>query len=819
MSIVQERHSTNVIDSLRSLVRHECSVVRDGLVNTVLTEELVPGDLVEVVQGDRVPADLRWVEVNGLGVDEAVLTGEGKVARKGVGEVAVEAQIQDRVCMGFMGSTVAVGNGRGVVVATGEQTELGRMAMMAAETEDGEGSSLGKSPLQEAMSDLGAYLSKISIACIAVICVLGMLQGKPILKMFTIGVSLAVAAIPEGLPIVTTVTLAIGCQQMAKRHVLVRKLAAVESLGATSVICADKTGTLTRNVMSVRQLRVGDGPVLDTVQLAAHRHSIPDAVRSLLVSGMMASHAVSGLHGSPTERAIFLCADDLGVPAPLSARTREAEVPFDSERKWMAVAHREPGHGGPAVYHCKGSAERVIERCVAADPRVRAGWLAAAHDMETRGLRVLAVAQGHELDRLTFQGLLGMADTPRDNIREAVRAAARDSGVRVVMITGDAERTAVSISLELGVLGEEDMEEGAAAAAAAHKRGPLAAARPGTCISGQQVEALSVAALASMVPQCRVFYRVTPAHKQKIVLAYRSVGAVVAMTGDGVNDAPALKVADVGIAMGSGSDVAKEAAQMILVDDNFHSIMSGIEEGRSIYANIRNFLRFQLTTSVASMGIVGLCTLLNMHLPLKAVQILFINIIMDGPPAQSLGLEPSDPALLQGPPRSRSQAVVSREILEATFLNATVMIGCVLAVYSWGLDRYPGEADTTRVHANTLAFVTFVLLQAFNALNCRSQRVSVTKLPLTSNRAFLYSVGGVLVCLVLLTEVPFLAYIFETTSLSLPQWLACAAISSLVVASDEARKKWGVGGGGGERVGREVGEEERLLEVVVDKTS
>jgi Ca2+-transporting ATPase len=776
VSFVQEYRSERTMDALRLLAVHDAHVVRGGARCRVGAEELVLGDLVVLETGDRVPADARVVSGAQLGVDESSMTGETTVARKDPARVlAPDAALHERGNMVMMGSMVVTGNGTAVVVATGADTELGTIAAMVDDADNDR-----KTPLQANMADLGTQLSMVSMAIIAVIGVIGVVfQGKSVMQTFTIGVSLAVAAIPEGLPIVVAVTLAMGCQRMARRNTLIRKLPAVESLGATSVICADKTGTLTRNEMTVRKLYSAEEDEIVSVASAdgapsqpygraaprEHRASIermpgPSASTSslllpasqssqssrsvpleeggraraslerLLIDAMMASHATTSAHGAPTERCIFACASSLGVAPRGSETTRDSEIPFDSERKWMAIAHR-TGRGAALRHYAKGTPERVLERCAKADSTSRAHWAAISHRMEADGLRTIAVATGESLDALTFVGFIGMSDAPRDGVAEAIRTAQRQSGIRVAMITGDAGRTAISIAHELGILdGIDDGGDGGggdsidnignrsnisnnnnnnnnngssssnqnsntnttqngAATSAAMLSPAMRPAYLAASLSGEQLDAMSVASLAAVIGGCRVFYRVSPAHKKKIVDAYRSLGLVVAMTGDGVNDGPALRAADVGIAMGSGTDVAKEAAEMVLVDNDFSSILGAVEEGRSIYANIRNFLRFQLTTSAAALGLTGLCTLTGMPLPLKAVQILFTNILMDGPPAQSLGCEPSDPAILRQPPRERDQAMVSLDILFSVVITSVTMIAVTMGMFSWALAAFP----------------------------------------------------------------------------------------------------------------------------------
>ena len=753
---IQEFNSEKTIEALKSLVTHSCRVIRGGVYTVVQAEDLVVGDLVSIETGDRVPADLRLVDVNQFMLDESVLTGESDALSKSIVAVATDAPLHDRVGMAYMGTVSVSGNAKGLVVRTGNDTELGKIASLVDDDDD------DSSPLQKNMNQLGQSLSIFSMGIIAVICVFGVfIQGSSWLEMFTTGVSLAVAAIPEGLPIVVTVTLALGCQRMAKRKALIRRLPAVEALGATSVVCVDKTGTLTQNKMTVRKLFVAaDNATIEVPSGAKAPERMTNALEELLRAGMLCNNAASAEIGTPTERALLNCALNAGLIDMRPTWKRTHEDPFTTETKRMLVTYNVPEQG--EVTFVKGS-EAVIDSCDL-DAASKAKYLKLSDSMSAEGLRVLTVAKGTP-SKLTFIGLIAINDPPRLGVGEAIRSIAVNSGIKTVMITGDARPTAEAIGKELNIL-------------TAGSNGSTT----GRSMSGAEVEQLSVQELADVIENVCIFYRATPSVKRRLVEAYKAKGHVVAMTGDGVNDAPALKKADVGIALGSGQDVAKEASEMILVDDNFSTIVAAIEEGRSIFANIRKFILFQLTTSAAAMSIIATCTMLDLPLPLTPTQILLINVIMDGPPAQSLGVEAPEEDTMRLPPRDPKAAVVSRQIIVSVFLSAVLMVISVVGIFADALKT------GTEAHAATVAFTTFVLFQVFNAINCKSHYLSIIHMDFATNRLFLYAIGGCICAQIAVVHVPFISYIFETEPLTLREWVTSAAIASSVIVLSEVRK-------------------------------
>uniref|UniRef100_A0A673KT61 Calcium-transporting ATPase n=1 Tax=Sinocyclocheilus rhinocerous TaxID=307959 RepID=A0A673KT61_9TELE len=649
-----------------------CSSVREGRLEHLLARELVPGDTVCLSVGERVPADLRLFEAMDLSVDESSLTGETTPCTKTSAPqpAATNGDITSRSNIAFMGTLVRCGKAKGIVIGTGENSEFGEVfKMMQAEEAP-------KTPLQKSMDLLGKQLSLYSFGIIGVIMMVGWLQGKYILDMFTIGVSLAVAAIPEGLPIVVTVTLALGVMRMVKKRAIVKKLPIVETLSCCNVICSDKTGTLTKNEMTVTHLFTSDGQHAEVTGVGYNNsgevlmdgevvHGFSNtSISKIVEAGCVCNDAVirsNTLMGRPTEGALIALAMKMGLEGLQQEFVRLEEIPFSSEQKWMAVrvVHRTQ-QDKPAVFFVKGAYEQIIRFCTSYNSK--GGTLPLTHQqrelfqqqksyMGTAGLRVLAFASGSEMGALTFLGLVGIIDPPRAGVKEAV-ATLISSGVAVKMITGDSQETAVSIGMTFKLVNPFLSQLGA------------------------------MKLIWNLSPQIVVFYRASPRHKLKIVKSLQNVGAVVAMTGDGVNDAVALKAADIGVAMGqTGTDVCKEAADMILVDDDFQTILSAIEEGKGIYNNIKNFVRFQLSTSIAALTLISLATLMNFPNPLNAMQILWINIIMDGPPAQSLGVEPVDRDVIRKPPRNVRDSIITRSLIVKILVSSSFIVCGTLFVF------------------------------------------------------------------------------------------------------------------------------------------
>uniref|UniRef100_A0A8C7NNB1 P-type Ca(2+) transporter n=1 Tax=Oncorhynchus mykiss TaxID=8022 RepID=A0A8C7NNB1_ONCMY len=726
----QEYRSEKSLEELGKLVPPECHCVREGHLERMLARELVPGDTVCLSVGERVPADLRLFEATDLSVDESSLTGETTPCSKSTSHQPTNNDITSRSNVAFMGTLVRCGKAKGIVIGTGENSEFGEVfKMMQAEEAP-------KTPLQKSMDLLGKQLSLYSFGIIGVIMLVGWLQGKRLLDMFTIGVSLAVAAIPEGLPIVVTVTLALGVMRMVKKRAIIKKLPIVETLGCCNVICSDKTGTLTKNEMTVTHLFTADGLHVEVTgvgyngagEVLLHGeeiHGFSNISVSKIVEVRNWDRYV--LIVKPVTKVRSL---QMGLEGQQQEYVRLEENPFSSEQKWMAVRCDQPG-----VYYMKGAYEQVIRFCsyyhskgatLPLNHQQRELYQQQKSYMGSSGLRVLAFASGSEMGNLSFLGLVGIIDPPRSGVKEAVGTLI-SSGVAIKMITGDSQETAVSI-------GEAHFF-------------PLY--------------------LHLSVP-----------------LSLQNIGAVVAMTGDGVNDAVALKAADIGVAMGqTGTDVCKEAADMILVDDDFQTILSAIEEGKGIYNNIKNFVRFQLSTSIAALTLISLATLMNFPNPLNAMQILWINIIMDGPPAQSLGVEPVDKDVIRKPPRNVQDSILTRSLLVKVLVSALVIVCGTLFVFWRELqDNLITPRDTT------MTFTCFVFFDMFNALSSRSQTRMVHEMGLCSNKMFCYAVLGSIMGQLAVIYFPPLQSVFQTESLSIFDLLFLVGLTSSVCMVSEAIK-------------------------------
>ncbi|XP_004753950.2 calcium-transporting ATPase type 2C member 2 isoform X1 [Mustela putorius furo] len=781
VAFIQEYRSEKSLEELTKLVPPECNCIREGKLQHLLARDLVPGDIVSLSIGDRIPADIRLTEVTDLLVDESSFTGEAEPCSKTDSPLAGGGDLTTLSNIVFMGTLVQYGKGQGVVIGTGERSQFGEVfKMMQAEETP-------KTPLQKSMDKLGKQLTLFSFAIIGLIMLTGWLQGKPLLSMFTIGVSLAVAAIPEGLPIVVTVTLVLGVLRMAKKRVIVKKLPIVETLGCCNVICSDKTGTLTANEMTVTQLVTSDGLHAEvsgvgyngdgSVRLLPSKEVLTRfsnvSVGRLVEAGCVANNAVirkNAVMGQPTEGALIALAMKMDLSDIKDSYVRKKEIPFSSEQKWMAAQCSPKNEDQEDIYFMKGALEEVVNSCstynhggipLPLTPQQRAFYRQQEKEMGTLGLRVLALASGPELGSLTFLGLVGIIDPPRAGVKEAVRLLCQ-SGVSVKMITGDGLETASAIGRNIGLC-----------------NGKLKA------MSGAEVENMEQEELADCVGKVSVFFRTSPKHKLKIIKALQECGAIVAMTGDGVNDAVALKSADIGIAMGqTGTDVSKEAANMVLVNDDFSAIMSAVEEGKGIFHNIKNFVRFQLSTSISALSLITLSTVCNLPSPLNAMQILWINIIMDGPPAQSLGVEPVDRDALQQPPRNVKDTILSRALILKTLLSAAVIISGTLFIF-W--KEIPADkAGTPR--ATTMTFTCFVFFDLFNALTCRSQTKLIAEIGFLRNRMFLYSVLGSVLGQLAVIYIPPLQKVFQTENLGALDLLLLTGLASSVFIVSELLK-------------------------------
>lgn len=780
VAFVQEYRSEKSLQELTKLVPPQCHCLREGTPDSFLARELVPGDVVLLNVGDRVPADIRLFESVDLTIDESSFTGETEPAQKYIAPVLrPNGAHTSNTNIAFMGTLVRCGNGKGIVVSTGVNSEFGNVFKMMLEEE------APKTPLQRSMDNLGAQLSMYSFAIIGLIMLVGWIQGKPTVEMFTIGVSLAVAAIPEGLPIVVTVTLALGVMRMAKRNAIVKKLPTVETLGCVNVICSDKTGTITRNEMTVTVLFTSDGYLAELTgagyndhgQVVLHKCDSHDEAREsvykLLEVGAVCNNALiqnESLMGQPTEGALLAAAMKHGMYNVSDRYVRLQEYPFSSEQKMMAVkCVPRYDDDKQEVFFVKGAIEKVLPKCpkfsqggqlVALNTKKEQEFLAEAHEIARKGLRVVAMAKGSTLQDLVFMGIVGICDPPRPYVRESITTLIQ-SGVQVKMVTGDAKETAVAISQMIGL-------------DTLHSQ----------ILSGEQLDKFSEVELDAAVPLASVFYRVSPKNKLSIVKSLQRTGHIVGMTGDGVNDGVALKVADIGIAMGrNGTDVCKEAADMILVDDDFHTIISAIEEGKSIFYNIRNFVRFQLSTSIAALSLIALATLMGIPNPLNAMQILWINIIMDGPPAQSLGVEPVEKDVVRQKPRNTKEPMITRKLIGNVMLSAVVIIAGTL----WVFKKEMSSAGITR-RDTTMTFTCFVFFDMWNALSCRSQTKSIFSIGLFSNRMFLIAVSLSVIGQLLVVYFPPLQKVFQTEALTCGDMLFLVTLTSSVWIISELKK-------------------------------
>ena len=813
MGYVQEARAESAVAALREMSADDAAVIRNGERRSVPAAELVPGDVILVEEGDTIPADARLIESAALQAAEAALTGESLPVSKNTAPVAADSVLGDRDDMLFSGTIATYGHGTAVVTATGMRTEMGRIAGLLKATRE------EATPLQRELDRtgklLGVIVMIIAVVMIATIILVERIRDPAgIADVLILGVALAVAAVPEGLPAVVTVVLSIGVQRMARRNAIVRHLAAVETLGSASVIASDKTGTLTKNEMTVRVVvtasgrvtfggsgyapegevrREGGGPVEGALRAELH-HALAAADRANNAT-VLERDGRWIVQGDPTEGALLVAARKAGLQeGALEARLpRVGEVPFSSERKLMSTIHRDAECGDREVMFTKGAPDVLLARCenelVGEERRpltsarreeiLRANEALAGEALRTLGVAVrwlaanelsggdLGAADGAVEQGLTFAGLIGMIDPPRAEAREAV-ARAVGAGIRPIMITGDHPRTAAVIAAELGI------------------------AADGRTISGAELEKLTDNALEREASSVSVYARVNPEHKLRIVDALQHHGEVVAMTGDGVNDAPALKTADIGVAMGiTGTDVSKEAADIVLADDNFASIVAAVEEGRAIFSNIRKFLRFLLSSNIGEVLTMFFGVLLadriglpssngGVVLPLLATQILWINLVTDGAPALALGVDPAEEGLMHRPPRPRGEGVLTPRMWRGIFAVGVIMAAGTLLVLDASLPGGLVEGTGDLRYAQSMAFTTLMLFQLFNVLASRSEEQSAFS-GLFRNRWLWGAIGLSVVLQFLVLYTPVLQRAFGTIGLSAGDWLRCVAVASTVL--------------------------------------
>ncbi len=806
LGFTQEYRAEKAIEALKKMAASLAVVVRDGGHQTISASELVPGDIVLLDAGRIVPADIRIIEASRLRAEEAALTGESVPVEKTTEALSSEAlPLGDRRNMLYKGTSITYGRGTGVVTATGMETELGRIAGMLQGEEE------GKTPLQKRLAGFGRILAVAVLAICAVIFAAGLLRGEPAIRMFLVAVSLAVAAIPEALPAVVTIALALGARKMVKRNALVRKLPAVETLGSVTYICTDKTGTLTLNRMTVEEMWV-DGVTVkrETLNVKGEeaKKPIPPHVSLLTPHGLfntalaLSNDAQPGaageVIGDPTEAALFAAAREQGYAKDRLEQEfpRAAELPFDSERKLMTTFHETAGAGvqgpgssgqasgeaegitGKYISFSKGAVEVLLERCdrILTSDGVKAidrnAVTAVSERIAADGLRVMAIGMrwwdevpaepaSERVEReLVLLGLMGMMDPPREEARESV-ALCRSAGIVPVMITGDHPLTARAIARRVGILDRDE---------------------PTAVITGTELEALPLEDFEKRVESIRVYARVAPEQKLKIVRALQDKGHFVAMTGDGVNDAPALKRADIGVSMGvTGTDVAKEASSMILLDDNFATIVRAVREGRHIYDNIRKFIKYLLTTNSGEIWTLFLAPIAGLPIPLQPIHILWINLVTDGLPALALSLEPEEGDVMKRPPRHPEESFFARGLGAHAVWVGLLMAGVVLSLQAWAI--HIGDS-----HWQTMVFTTLCLLQLGHVMAIRSERESLFRQGIMTNKPLLVSVTATFVFQLCTVYLPFLNPIFKTEPLSAVELAVVLGLSTIVFFAVEIEK-------------------------------
>lgn len=786
IGFLQEERAERALAALQKLSAPLAKVIRNARLQTVPAIDLVPGDIVELEAGDNIPADVRLIHSFGLSVQEAALTGESvPVDKQADAVLAVNVSLGDRRNMAYMGTVVAAGKARAVVAATGMRTELGQIAGMLERSEP------EPTPLQRRLEELGKVLIVVCLVIVGVIFLLQVMRGGPFLSAVLTAVSLAVAAVPEGLPAVVTISLALGLQRMVKRNALVRKLPSVETLGSVTIICSDKTGTLTRNEMTVRELAVGHshysvsgsgyiprGEFREMIEATEPSQSVSPATRSDLLQALIIAARCNNAQlipqavadqswqviGDPTEGALLVAAMKAEILVGEKKDSLLFEIPFDSTRKAMSVVVKHTdgqrymfSKGAPEVILAKCSRERVGDEELRLTAERADYWNRGNSEMASRALRVLGLAyrrieseeSGFEETNLVFAGLVGMIDPPRDEVKVAI-ATCRRAGIRPVMITGDHPATALAVARELKLASGSER-----------------------AVSGSELDRLSDGELAQQVEQIAVYARVTAEHKLRVVKAWKSLGQVVAMTGDGVNDAPAIKAADIGIAMGiSGTDVTKEAADMVLTDDNFASIVNAVEEGRGIFDNIQKVLLYLLSCNFGEILLMFVASLCGWPAPLLPIQLLWINLVTDGLPALALSLEPPEPGVMRRKPRPASESILSWQRGRSVVLQGALVGGVALTAFGYMYLRHPENVSEARA----MTFCVVVYAELLRALAARSQTLTWGQLGFFSNPLLLVAivVSGLLQISVIVT--PFLQPVFEVNTHPAAEWLFIAVL-------------------------------------------
>ncbi|MFA5275662.1 MAG: calcium-transporting P-type ATPase, PMR1-type [Candidatus Omnitrophota bacterium] len=785
MGFIQEYRAEKSLAALKKLSSPSAKVIRASQLNSIPSAELVPGDLIELEAGDSIPADSRlvWVSSN-FTVLEASLTGESTPVSKTIHALnEEEVPLADRANMVYMGTTAASGKARALIVYTGMETELGKIAGMV------QGIRHETTPLQKKLEEFGKWIVYLCFVLVGLVFLLEWLRGGKIVDVFLTAVSLAVAAIPEGLPAVVTIALALGVNRMVKRHALIRKLPSVETLGCATVICSDKTGTLTKNEMTVQKIYAGkklftvsgigyspagDFSLNSRVEYSSYPELLSALQCSVLCNGaqLIKNDGAYKITGDPTEGALLTVAAKAGIWKEQLEKEYPFvdELPFDSERKIMTIIRS--GKAGPIAY-VKGAPDVLLERCVLSEADKKE--IQKINDeLAAQAMRVLAVAY-RNLDKkpesldtnniekeLSFLGLIAMIDPPRQEVKDAIQECF-SAGIKTVMITGDHKNTAVAIARELGFFHKDSL-----------------------ALSGEELDKLDDDKLYGLIERIAVYARVSPEHKLRVVRAFRKHGDVVAMTGDGVNDAPALKEADIGVAMGiTGTDVSKEVADMVVTDDNFASIVSAVEEGRGIYDNIKKFIHYLLSCNAGEILVMFTASLIGFPPPLLPIHILWVNLVTDGFPALALGVDPVSPGIMKQPPRNPKEAVVTKQraflmLMQGSFIAFCSLLAFVLVLFveKEGIDR-----------ARTAAFIVLACSQLFHSFNCRSMTESLFKLGVFTNKKLLYATGVSFLLQMAVVYIPFLQRIFKTEALGLFDWVLVIGISSLPLWAMEFWKR------------------------------
>lgn len=797
LGIYQEGKAEEAVAALRKMASPEAKVIRNGSFIRIPSRELVPGDLVDLETGDIVPADLRLVESVNLKIDEASFTGESVPAEKDASRIfSAEVPLGDRENMAFSSTVVAYGHGQGIVTDIGQNTEIGKIAqtIQAYEEED--------TPLQKKLSKLGKSIGFIVLGICAFVLAVGLLRGKKPLDMFMTSVALAVAAVPEGLPAIVTIVLSLGMGHMAKRHAIVKKLLAVETLGTTTYICSDKTGTLTQNQMTVVKVYV-DGEEADITGRGYEpkgniliKDKIVDSEKLSSLYTLMSCAALSNdsklvyddgmysIFGDPTEGALITFAGKKGLTKKElnESYPRIAEIPFDSTRKMMTTFH-EKFLKDRIVSFTKGAPDIILKRCkyylingqkLEMTTEVYQKVMDVNSKYAQSALRVLGFAfkdydcmpqkptSDADEQNMIFLGLVGMIDPPREEVKEAIRLC-KHAGITPVMITGDYLETAIAIGQDLGMVRESN-----------------------EALMGHELDSYSDVEMQELVKQKRVFARVSSEHKVRIVDALKANGEIVAMTGDGVNDAPAIKKADIGISMGiTGTDVAKNTADVILTDDNFASIVSAVEEGRIIYSNIKKFVKFLLSCNIGEILIVLIAIMANLEVPFLPIQLLWLNLVTDSFPALALGVEPGAEDIMEEPPRDANESILDKHTAIAIILQAIAIAATALASYLYGLRHY----DSNLSGARTVALVTLILAELFRSYSIRSEHFTLAEIGPFTNKSLNFGVGLSFLLTMVIIYVPFLNVYFKTVPLGIKEWLIIAPLSFVPLMVGEIYKK------------------------------